>query len=978
MFSNDMQNFVRAIEENNEAVLNEYLARDDMDFSEKNEEGETPLSIAVRANNVRVVEALLLNKKINPNQADKAGLTAFDKALGTNNQNMIKIFESAMSQQEFQNLKLQYFYKDALNNMHKMIILGLNRVNTHLIILRDFPHITNYEGYLPGKYKGNAIKFNFEGKEYPIGYNMILPHNDKVRIEKVVFEVYGGKNASDLQKESNFEPSPSVLTLRTNCAAVYLLLPDYLQDKHQSLMDEALHQSIHAAINYFYETMKHHPEKIHLSLKDRALENAQFFLYGSSFGGRTAIRHCELYPGTFNGYISHDGALDYSISDMPIVGKRKADNPELLSPMAHLNDIKESENLLILQNRDDNNVNIFHALSFYQGLIDQGMSKVARLCFFEQGSPASKDLSLADKGHGFSSDRIRYWDTVFDFMKYGPTKIPELHRMSFLMQERYAKQFFRDIPFTERFLALAHQKYHDKAHFEAYKDQPQWDAIWSAEYKPMLQALLEINTMLDEPRYQEAQMKFLLDEGMITDEAIQNALQNHVHIVKELFKELNDIEVKEDEFIKNSQFIDFYRGLLLSDPRGNPRGYTSFLLENFYFSNPQLLPKLENSQAWTLQQWAEVEKKCRDEFELKNIQFKEAVQQTWQAAGKAVMGKQKHERKLFFHISKELQNIKSNEKPIDKLAELYNRLQLISFNEEAQQVLQEKILNALIKLPGNVSENAIQFLKLTANELKTPIEGYNALNYAIMLRREKLVSILLDVSPDYVNHIFINNNDLRSNALMQAINCLNIPIIKLILEKVPESVNFIIDAGYNKGKNLLMYALSFYDVEIFKSVLEKVPESASYCSYEGLNTLMLAISGNNLKSVNLLLDTAIGPELLKQIIKEGRFVGHNALTLAIVCRNVEIAKLILEKAPDLIYHTISQGKEAGHDPLTLAKSSLINHPEFITMIERLMENKAEKRPEVFRPSHIEKPISSSENIKSTDQESSPQRTPKPE
>ena len=142
---------------------------------------------------------------------------------------------------------------------------------------------------------------------------------------------------------------------------IRLSLPDFLQNKEQFKMDKKLHECIHHAIDHFYHTIKEHPESLHDDLKDRNLQKAKYFLYGSSFGGGQSIRHAQLYPQTFDGYISHDGSL-LDTKDIPKINQRTFDYPVDRCPYYHIDDIKDL--VLIFQNRDDNNVNISGALEF--------------------------------------------------------------------------------------------------------------------------------------------------------------------------------------------------------------------------------------------------------------------------------------------------------------------------------------------------------------------------------------------------------------------------------------------------------------------------------------------------------------------------------------------------------------------------------------------------------------------------------------
>jgi len=81
---------------------------------------------------------------------------------------------------------------------------------------------------------------------------------------------------------------------------------------------EIIQYEIHACINHVYHVFRTNPESLHPQLL--SLYAKRFILSGISFGGRTAVMQAELYPNTFDGYISFEGALSNkmrSSSDFP-------------------------------------------------------------------------------------------------------------------------------------------------------------------------------------------------------------------------------------------------------------------------------------------------------------------------------------------------------------------------------------------------------------------------------------------------------------------------------------------------------------------------------------------------------------------------------------------------------------------------------------------------------------------------------------
>src|SRR5690606_26115273 len=96
-------------------------------------------------------------------------------------------------------------------------------------------------------------------------------------------------------------------------AIIKLNLPDLLElDVPQSQMPEDLHRKIQDCIHKFYRTLTENPEKLHTRLKE--INTDKIYLGGSSFGGLICVRHAQMYPDDFSGYISIDGALSSEMS----------------------------------------------------------------------------------------------------------------------------------------------------------------------------------------------------------------------------------------------------------------------------------------------------------------------------------------------------------------------------------------------------------------------------------------------------------------------------------------------------------------------------------------------------------------------------------------------------------------------------------------------------------------------------------------
>src|SRR5204863_5166016 len=166
--------------------------------------------------------------------------------------------------------------------------------------------ISNNKGYFDSLNIDNGAQLYLD--DSPIGYNIHLPID---KINSVMVKVYGGDESEEREK-SAYRPL-KLNTLETHLlnngiAIIQLNLPDLLKlNTSQGSMPEDLFLEIHACIHQFYDTIKNAPEKLDESLK--VLKNKGLFLYGASFGGMMVLTHAEHYPGTYAGYISHDGGI---------------------------------------------------------------------------------------------------------------------------------------------------------------------------------------------------------------------------------------------------------------------------------------------------------------------------------------------------------------------------------------------------------------------------------------------------------------------------------------------------------------------------------------------------------------------------------------------------------------------------------------------------------------------------------------------
>lgn len=412
--------------------------------------------------------------------------------------------------------------------------------------------LSNNEGY----FSFNAAEDGLEGSalklsatdDTPIGYNIHLPAEPRA----VLVSVYGGmggfltaeRAAADALKPKALGSFENAL-LNHNIACVTLNLPDLreLESINASLMPEALHTKLHACINRFHDILKDMPE--HLDSRLSVLKGLPIFLKGGSFGGRTAIRHAELYPDSFEGFISHDGVLSYTMAgdtDRPmterLINARICDSKviegasEFMDPVKHIAAIQRP--LLLMHNYDDNNVNMQVSLDFYQAA--RHLGKPIQLGLIPQGNAAIG----ANKGHFLPrSPKLfeHYMQQVLSFIFNGISPLApamnawRAHEYGTSMDKHtqnrktaWGKSFGS---LDQAFLSHAYRLYKNarphrslESNWIKPKEPPAFinetdklDTTWEAYYLPLYKAYHTADTCLKDPE---------LIDGLFLEENLEN------------------------------------------------------------------------------------------------------------------------------------------------------------------------------------------------------------------------------------------------------------------------------------------------------------------------------------------------------------------------------------------------------------------------------------------------------------------------
>lgn len=498
-------------------------------------------------------------------------------------------------------------YDGFLHNIYKTIFIERNnsQIASPNVIENIIEVYFNNDGYLAYEPTSNAhynliksapLKWN----DSPIGYNIYLPNEEA---KQIMIIVYGGHNSTeDAYTSIPNENGLINALLNYNIAVITLNLPDLLELKDfQSEMSQELHSKIHACINYMHSTINNNPEVLNKKLF--ALKHKPTFLYGASFGGRTAIRHAELYPATFNGYISHDGSLELdtmSKNDLPLAKNRWGNYKAHLNPSQEEEIKKIQDPLLLMHNMDDNNVNIVTTLAFSTAMKKQNKEHLIQLCITPVGNKAKKgsNNALPNKGHFLPEqntlERVRYIETLTQFMQEGLSKLPSLTQLQEYRVKKLANKFAPTATFEQYFIAEALESFKLKKHrFKV--NQKSWGLLWKRNYKPLYYALYYPQVLATNEQLLREEINRLL--ALVQPHHVSKTLRAQLNIfsqyVNEMVYDANPLDLAkfEEATLNNSKMIDIFK-FEIKQLTTKESEFIIYFLSNFYKKNPELLMPL--------------------------------------------------------------------------------------------------------------------------------------------------------------------------------------------------------------------------------------------------------------------------------------------------------------------------------------------------------------------------------------------------
>lgn len=449
--------------------------------------------------------------------------------------------------------------------------------------------LSNNEDYeINGKsmtFNGNRLVF----KDVSTGYN--IHYNPSIIPKAIIVEVYGGNKIKDRSTLLYNSDTTIFSQYWSNKGIIYITLNtlDYLKnDKYQWEMSDELHDEIHAQIDHFFKTIKENPGILGKNEEDRVflekLKRLPIFLYGSSFGGRTAIRHAELYPHTFSGYISHEGVLA-AYKDLSFFPTKKTHNPYFL-PINHLNALEKDVKILLMQNYDDNNVNIRATLDFYEAAIKQGQKNI-ELFIMPKSSPITRyfggEQDIFYKGHftprtqkGFNN----FMNAISQFIIEGPSSISISNWKQYLYYILANKHYAGALA-KEKFISEGYRIY------EQSKKDPKTN--WEKEYHDLFLTIKILDRADKDDAFFQTMMSKLKTIENIPDSYYKKAADIYLYNFPQFIEEYYDLKLPKDfKYSLVPDFLNYFKKEV--DNRLNNKSiHRNFLLYAFFLANKEIL-----------------------------------------------------------------------------------------------------------------------------------------------------------------------------------------------------------------------------------------------------------------------------------------------------------------------------------------------------------------------------------------------------
>lgn len=446
--------------------------------------------------------------------------------------------------------------------------------------------------------EGNPLPDNSENK---LNYHIHFPEN---KPKAVVVWIYGGNTLEDRRRifhHNNLKDIDKAL-LNDDIAVAKLNTREADQFgwyENQTMFSEKGHKELHDDIHRFFEILKNHPTT--LNEECCVLSDIPIYIIGHSYGGRTAVRHVQLYPQDFDGAISINGGLSFSTlkkhdpqnkqerwSDTDRSTEPKGAHPSKAMQWLPPKSIKMEKPVLVIHNVLDTNANVHCSLSFFRRA--KKLDSNLNIYLFEENFnvnenhdvPTGKSnqfKTLVDKITGFTtkssnadaSAGISPEEAVVMMAKYYPKK----SQMNRFISHGY--WFAQKIPLNERAQSVIDN--------------------WDTDYKPILAAVLyvdKLSKLTTEEKIKKIKSDFekvtTIPESFLQSKAaayLQNKLEK---LIKENLISTSDIQQFAQAGISELNDIILRSIDKLSDSERN-----NFLVE-LYSTLPELKEKLLNDK----------------------------------------------------------------------------------------------------------------------------------------------------------------------------------------------------------------------------------------------------------------------------------------------------------------------------------------------------------------------------------------------
>jgi hypothetical protein len=548
-------------------------------------------------------------------------------------------------------------------------------------VFKTGPELSAPQGIytIPNHEQGDLQQTLQLDEKLPIGYQIFIP---KEPIQAISVHVYGGGFWNGINVSDKIFLNKGIMVIILNLCDLYELKAFQLE------MPKDLHEKLHLSIHYFFDTLKNDPASLGLDPQTiEQMKGKRISLFGGSFGGRTAIRHAELYPGTFDGYISHDGSLNIEaiFSTQSFTHTRQL-TPEITAAQKWLDPFREDaiskikDPILLLHNYDDNNVGVQVSTSWYNRA--KALGKNVDLYVSPLGSALNEEGDI-HKGHFTPTDQTAlegYTRKLLLFLLNGNSDISALSQWRAEQTKIYSDAFlhkqYLNLPIKDKFMAWA-------LRLHAYRSSEDYRKKISQTYekkgieipeevKPLTEPgsrksweifkdeAITYDTLYDAFAYLDPYLrnnKFpSVDGKSLTDDTIIALLKYHLPLFLEYIQEKNAVDLENVDTIMNNAIadqntIETYRQWILgrgeeplSDTDVEKLTRMHYLLRILYIANPSLLDTFRQEKAQD-QDYQRAKQEALKELDA--VLERQTVThplETWKSAVKKVLEKQRKEK----------------------------------------------------------------------------------------------------------------------------------------------------------------------------------------------------------------------------------------------------------------------------------------------------------------------------------------------